>query len=116
MNVVYIPRVYLIEINAKLTCSCFSLYINYYFVIESIHAFSFANNVVVYQALLVWGRYGKLGCGIFIVNVKSMHLSGTWQFWPFKKSWTGISLAAYELSYSGAQKLGVQKFKDAMEL
>ena len=29
-----------------------------------------------------------------------MYLSGTWQFWPFQRSWTSISWGAYGLSYS----------------
>ena len=42
-----------IWLRLKLTFSCFSLWISYYFVIESLHAFYFFNNVVVYKALLV---------------------------------------------------------------
>ena len=59
----------------KLTITCFSLGTNYYFVIESIDAFYFVNNVVVYKVLLVQGKGGKLVYKTFIVNVVSMHLS-----------------------------------------
>ena len=48
---------------------------------------------VVYKALLVYGKDGILVYKIFIVNVvyAYMYLSATWQFWPFQRSWTGIS-------------------------
>ena len=52
---------------------------NHYFVIESIHAFYFINNIVLYKV-------SKLVYRIFIVNVVSMHLSATWQFLPFQRS------------------------------
>ena len=51
--VVYAQRVYLLEVKVKLRFTCFSLKTNYYFVIESIHAFYFINNVVVYKTLLI---------------------------------------------------------------
>ena len=88
--VVYIPIVYFIEVKLKLTSTLFSLWTNYYFVIESVHAFSFVNNVV-YEVFLVLGRCDKLSYKIFIGNVVSRHLSSTWQFWPFRSSWTSIS-------------------------
>ena len=53
LSVVYTPRIYLIEVKVQLTFTSFSLKNNYHFVIESIHAFYFDNNVVVYKALLV---------------------------------------------------------------
>ena len=62
--VVYISIVYLIEVRVKLTSACFSLWTNYYFIIESIHVFSFSFvNNVVYQAL---SRCGKLGYKILL--------------------------------------------------
>ena len=88
--VVYIPILYFIEVKLKLTSTLFSLWTNYYFVIESVHAFSFVNNVV-YEVFLVLGRCDKLSYKIFIGNVVSRHLSSTWQFWPFRSSWTSIS-------------------------
>ena len=45
--------------------------------IESIDAFNFVNNVVVYKALLVKEKGGKVVYKIFVVNVVSMHLSAT---------------------------------------
>ena len=30
-----------------------------------------------------------------------MHLSATWWFWPFERSWTNVSQGAYDLRYSG---------------
>ena len=52
--VVYTPRVYwIVEVKDKLTFTCFSLWTNYFFVVESIHAFYFSSNVVVSKALLV---------------------------------------------------------------
>ena len=53
MIVVYTPRVYLIEVKIKFKFTCSSLWSNYYFVIESIHALYFVNNVVVYKAHLI---------------------------------------------------------------
>ena len=55
-----LPRVYLIEVKVKLTFTCFSLWISYYFVIESIHAFYFVNSVVVSKAFPVIDKGGKL--------------------------------------------------------
>ena len=46
-----------------------------WFIIESLHAFSFVDLVVVYQVFLVCGRCDKLGYEIFIVNVVYMHFS-----------------------------------------
>ena len=51
--VVYTQRVYLLEVKLELRFTCFSLKTNYYFVIESIHAFYFINNVVAYKTLLI---------------------------------------------------------------
>ena len=42
--------------------------------IESIDAFNFVNNVVVYKALLVKEKGDKLVYKIFILNIVSMHL------------------------------------------
>ena len=42
-----------IWVRLKLSITCFSLWTNYYFIIESIDAFYFVNNAVVYKALLV---------------------------------------------------------------
>ena len=53
----YTARVCLIEIKVKLKFTCFSLLTNYYFVIESVHAFSFVNNNVC-KALLLQGKCG----------------------------------------------------------
>ena len=50
--VAYTARVYLIEVKVKLLFTCF-LWTNYYFVINSIHAVYFVNNVVVWKALMV---------------------------------------------------------------
>ena len=47
--VVYAPGVYLSEV--KVNYCCFSLWTNYYFIIESIDAFCCVNNAVVYKAL-----------------------------------------------------------------
>ena len=55
-----------IWLRMKLTFTCFSLWTNYYFVIESLHE----------------GVNGKLFDKIFIVNV-FMHLLATWKFWPW---------------------------------
>ena len=41
---------------------------------------------------------GKLVYKIFNLNVISMHLSGTWQFWPFEGWWIGLYWGAYGLS------------------
>ena len=60
------------------------------FIIESIDAFYFVNNGVVHKALLVKEKGGNVVYKLFIVNVVSMHLSATWQFWPFQRLWTGI--------------------------
>ena len=52
-----------------------------------------------------------------------MHLSATWEFWPFQRSYTASAREAYDLSYSGAvrpsgeQTLeveGVQKCENTM--
>ena len=43
---------------------------------------------------------GKLVYKIFNLNVISMHLSGTWQFWPFEGWWIGLYWGAYGLSNS----------------
>ena len=52
-----------------------------------------------------------------------MHLSATWEFWPFQRSYTASVREAYDLSYSGAvrpsgeQTLeveGVQKCENTM--
>ena len=52
--VVFIPTVSLIETKVKLKSTLFfSLWIDYYFVIESMHVFSFDNDVVGYQGLTV---------------------------------------------------------------
>ena len=48
--------------------------------IESIDAFYFVNNNVVYKALLVSGKGFKLVYKISVANVVSMHLSETQQF------------------------------------
>ena len=45
--VVYTPRVYLNVVKVKLTFTCFSFGTSDCFAIESVHAFYFANNVVV---------------------------------------------------------------------
>ena len=57
--VVYKPSVYLIDVKVHLTFIYFSLQTNYFFGIESIHAFYFVNNVVAYKALLILGKGGK---------------------------------------------------------
>ena len=36
------------------------------------------NRVVVYQSLVVSGKYGKPGYKIFIANLLSMHLPAAW--------------------------------------
>ena len=41
------------------------------------------NNVVVYKALLVEGKGGKLVYKVFIINTGSMHLSATLTFGHF---------------------------------
>ena len=48
--------------------------------IESVDAFYFVNNNVVYKALLASGKGVKLVYKISIVNVASMHLSENQQF------------------------------------
>ena len=45
--------------------------------LKLIDAFYFVNNVVIYKALLVKEKGGKVVYKIFIVNVVSMHLSAT---------------------------------------
>ena len=75
--VVYATGVYL---RLKLSITCFSLWTDYYFIIESIDVFYFVNNFVVYKALLVQEKGSKVVYKIFIVNIVSMHLSATWQF------------------------------------
>ena len=65
--VVYSPKVYLIEVKVELTFTYFSWWTNYYFVIKSIQAFYFVNNVVVYKALLVQWNDVKLVYKIFII-------------------------------------------------
>ena len=74
-----------IWLRLKLTFNCFSLWTNYYFVIESIHIFYFINNIV-YEVLLVQVKGGKLVYKIFTVAVLSMHLSATCQLWLFRSS------------------------------
>ena len=64
------------------------------------NALYFVNDVVVYKALLAKEKGGKLVYKMSIVNVVSVHLSATWQFWLFQRIWAGISLGAYGLSYS----------------
>ena len=65
--VIYIPRVYFIEVKVELPSTFFLLLFvlflltNFYFVIESEHAF-YSVNKVVYQAR---GRCGKLGYKIY---------------------------------------------------
>ena len=66
--VIYIPRVYLIEVKVELAstfflffCLCCFFLTNFYFVIESEHAF-FSVNKVVYQTR---GRCDKLGYKIY---------------------------------------------------
>ena len=46
---VYAPRVYLSEVKVNF----YLFFFDYYFVIETIDAFYFVNNVVIYKALLV---------------------------------------------------------------
>ena len=77
-------------VRLKLSITCFSMWTNY-FITESIDAFSFVDNVVIYKALLVKEKSGKVVYKIFIINIVSMHLSATWQFWPFQRAWTRIS-------------------------
>ena len=84
-----------IWVRLKLSISCFSLWTSYYFIIEWIDTFYLVNNVVVYKALLMKEKGSKIVYKIFIVNVVSVHLSATWQFWPFERPWTGISWGAY---------------------
>ena len=50
----------------KLSITCFSSLNNYYFIIESIDAFYFVNNIVVYKALLLKVKGGKVVYKIFI--------------------------------------------------
>ena len=57
----------------KLSITCFSLWTNCYFIIELIDTFYFVNNVVVYRAVLVKEKGGKVFYKIFIVNIVSMH-------------------------------------------
>ena len=66
--VIYIPRVYLIEVKVELASTFFLFFLfvlffltNFYFVIESEHAF-FSVNKVVYQTR---GRCDKLGYKIY---------------------------------------------------
>ena len=66
--VIYIPRVYLIEVKVELASTFFFVFLfvlffltNFYFVIESEHAF-FSVNKVVYQTR---GRCDKLGYKIY---------------------------------------------------
>ena len=68
----------------KLTFSCCSLWTNYYFVIESIDSFYFVNHLV-YKALLLQGKDGKLVYKIFIVNVVLMHLLSNLTVLTFSK-------------------------------
>ena len=89
MIVVYTPRAHLTEV--KLTFNGFLLYSNHYFVVDSIHGFYFFNNVVVCKALLLKGNGGRLVCKIFVTKIVSMHLSATWQFLPFQRSWATSS-------------------------
>ena len=91
--VVYTPRAHLTEV--KLTFNGFLLYSNHYFVVDSIHWFYFFNNVVVCKALLLKGNGGRLVCKIFVTKIVSMHLSATWQFLPFQRSWATSSGKAY---------------------
>ena len=40
---------------------CYVIFIiNYYLLIEPLQSFSFVNNIVVYKALLIYGKGGKL--------------------------------------------------------
>ena len=84
----FIPQE-LIWVRLRLSITSFSLWTNYYFLID---AFYFVNNAIVYKAFLVKEKNGKVVYEIFIVNVVSMHLSATWQFPPFQRPWTRISL------------------------
>ena len=63
-----------IWVRLKLTFTCCSLRINYYFLIESIDTFYFVNNAVVYKAYLVQGKGGKLVYKILIVNLYIWYL------------------------------------------
>ena len=69
----------------KLTFSCCSLWTSYYFVIESIDSFYFVNHLVVYKAVLLQGKDGKLVYKIFIVNVVLMHLLSNLTVLAFSK-------------------------------
>ena len=84
----FIPQE-LIWVRLRLSITSFSLWTNYYFLID---AFYFINNAIVYKAFLIKEKDGKVVYEIFIVNVVSMHLSATWQFPPFQRPWTRISL------------------------
>ena len=75
------------EVKVKYYLFFLGVWTSYYFVIESIGAFYFVNNVVAYKALLVKEKGGMVVYKIFIVNVGSMHFSATWQFWPFQRPW-----------------------------
>ena len=103
----------MLALNSRLHSgiTCFSLWTSYYFIIESVDAFYFVNNVVVYKALLAKEKGGKVVYKIFIVNVVSKHLSVTWQFWPFQRPWTGISWGGLMRPEVGG---GVQKCEDTM--
>ena len=75
-----------IWLKLKLAFICFSLWTNYNFLIKSIHAFCFINNVDVHKALLVYGKGGNFVYKFFL-NVGSLHLSANL---PFQMSWKSI--------------------------
>ena len=121
--VIYIPRVYLIEVKVELASTFFFVFLfvlffltNFYFVIESEHAF-FSVNKVVYQTR---GRCDKLGykiywkCSInaFVSNltiltfskVMMWHLLGVFVNWA--TVWAGQAKQRIKPRGWGIQKWG----------
>ena len=56
-----------LKLRLKLSITGFSFLTNYHFIIESVNAFYFVNNVVNYKALLVKEKDGKVVYKIFIL-------------------------------------------------
>ena len=100
----------------------FFLWTNYYFVIESIHAFYFVSNVVVYKALMIQGKGGSLvykncRCNIYafvsnlttltLSNVMDQHLLGGLMNWARRG---GLAQAGNRVQ----RWWGVQRCEDTM--
>ena len=92
--VIYIPRVYFIEVKVELPSTFFCFF---FVCVVSFNQFLFCNWVRTCIFFLLTKLFIKLEEGVVslvikcIENVVSMHLSATWQFWPFQRSWCDIS-------------------------